>query len=149
MKPKVYLAGPISGLTLDDAQDWRDSVRAALAPEIEGFSPLRGKKYLQSAGILEGSYEQWPMSTARAILERDHWDCRTADAILVNLIGAGSISKGTIMEIAFASAYRKPLVLAMEKTGNPHDHPMVVEAATARVYTLADTIVCLRTILLP
>ena len=43
---KIYLAGPICGLTYDGAQEWRDTFRKEIDPRIEAFSPLRGKEYL-------------------------------------------------------------------------------------------------------
>lgn len=43
----VYLAGPISGLTFDDAQDWRGHAATFLASRgVVGLSPLREKHKL-------------------------------------------------------------------------------------------------------
>ncbi len=53
MKPKVYLAGPISGFTFEECVAWRDQVKKELAKAgIEGISPLRAKEYLLDAGTL-------------------------------------------------------------------------------------------------
>ena len=49
---KIYLAGPISGLTYEGAQDWRDEFSASISAEIACFSPLRGKEYLKMRGPL-------------------------------------------------------------------------------------------------
>jgi len=54
---KIYLAGPISGLTFEGAQDWRNYFTSKISPEIDCFSPLRGKDYLKIRGPLEGSYD--------------------------------------------------------------------------------------------
>jgi hypothetical protein len=53
---KVYLAGAISGHTYHEAQRWRNTVADSLAPQIECFSPLRCKDYLQAKGTLTGAY---------------------------------------------------------------------------------------------
>jgi nucleoside 2-deoxyribosyltransferase len=147
-KPRVYLAGPISGLSYEAAQDWRKMATRMLAPDIACFSPLRCKQFLAAEGILEGSYEHHPLATSRGIMTRDHNDCLTADLLLVNLLGTQRVSIGTCMEIAWAHAYRKPVVLVMEE-GNVHDHPMVNEATGYRLGTLAEATLFVKAILLP
>ena len=118
MKPSVYLAGPIAGLHYDAAQDWRSAVRDALAPEIDAFSPLRSKEYLRKEGVLRDQYAYAPLSSDRGITTRDHFDCQRCDIIFCNLLGANSVSIGTVMEIAWSYSYSKPLVLLMEPSGN-------------------------------
>jgi nucleoside 2-deoxyribosyltransferase len=145
---KVYLAGAISGHTYHEAQRWRNTVADSLAPQIECFSPLRCKDYLQAkGGPINGAYEGHALSTARGIMTRDHWDCMTCDLVFANLLGATSVSIGTVMEIAWAHAYRKPVVFVIERTGNIHDHPMVTEAAGFRVETIAQGLEVTRAIL--
>jgi hypothetical protein len=63
----------------------------------------------------------------------------TADLIFVNFLGATTISMGTVMEVAFGHAYRKPIVAAMEP-GNIHEHAMVSEAIDFRVDNLAQAV---------
>ena len=47
MKPLVYLAGAIAGLTYDDAADWRKIVNHRLAERgIETLNPMRAKHAL-------------------------------------------------------------------------------------------------------
>ncbi len=46
------------------------------------------------------------------------------------------ISIGTVIELGWADAYRKPVILVMDKEDNPHDHPMVREIAGYYVNTL-------------
>ena len=41
MKKYVYLAGPIAGLTEDEATTWRHEVRLQLPHNVIGISPLR------------------------------------------------------------------------------------------------------------
>lgn len=147
---KVYLAGPITGLAFDDAQDWRADMRQMLEPVgIDCYSPLRQKHFLRSAGVLEGAYNHNPMSTDRGIMTRDHFDCQTSDLIFCNLLDAKRVTIGSVMEIAWAYAYRKPLVVAMEAEGNVHEHPMVREAIGYRVPSLEHAAAVIQAILLP
>jgi len=145
--PTVYLAGPIAGLSRDNFEGWRTSATKALSPEIVCFSPLRGKQYLDG-GVSDDSYLSLVLSQEKAINERDHFDCWSSDLILVNLVGAKKVSIGTVMEIAWGKAYRKPVVLAME-SGNIHDHAMLRESASFIVNSIEDAIKVTRTILLP
>lgn len=153
--PKVYLAGAISGLTYDQGQDWRTYATAKLAEyNIAGFSPLRAKDFLKSVGKIEQSYQQrdnplGSLSTDRGIMTRDRWDVMTADAVLFYLVGSERVSVGTCIEFGWADAFRKPVVLVMEKEGNLHEHPMVREAAGFRVETIQEGIQVLNCILNP
>jgi nucleoside 2-deoxyribosyltransferase len=123
---KVYLAGPITGLTYADGQDWRSKAKAALANRnIDGFSPLRAKEYLAGHGPLQGAYDEFPLSTAKGIVARDRNDVLTADLVIFNLLGAKRISIGTCIEFGWADAFRKPSIVVIEKEGNCHSHPMV------------------------
>jgi hypothetical protein len=146
---KVYLAGPISGLTYDGAQQWREYAKGILAPEIHAYTPLRAKQYLRTEGVLQQSYDVHPLSTDRGINTRDHFDCMTSDLILCYLLGATERSTGTIMEVAWSFAYKKPLVVVMEKEGNCHDHPMLREAIGYRTEDLDQALNIVRAILLP
>jgi nucleoside 2-deoxyribosyltransferase len=53
------------------------------------------------------------------------------------------VSIGTVLEIGFAHAHRKPLVLAIE-SGNVHEHSMVMEIAGFVVNNLPDAIMVVR-----
>lgn len=145
---KVYLAGPISGLTYEGAQEWREKFAEDIDPRIECFSPLRGKAYLKMRGPLEGSYEEFPLSTGRGITTRDRFDCMGSDLVIFNLLGATRISIGTMIELGWADAQRNPAVLIMEKEGNPHDHPMVRNTTHFRVDNVKDAIALTEIILL-
>jgi nucleoside 2-deoxyribosyltransferase len=77
-------------------------------------------------------------------MTRDFNDVKRCDALLVNLLGYKAedrVSAGTIMELAWAYAFQKPAVVAIEASGNPHDnHPMIHEAMPFRVTTLDEAI---------
>jgi nucleoside 2-deoxyribosyltransferase len=106
---------------------------------VRFYSPLRGKDYLRSQESIKDSYNEHKFSTAKSIMLRDHYDVETSDAVIVNLIGATRVSIGTVMEIAWAYAYRKPVICIIEEpekqetgfassSGNIHEHAMLNEA---------------------
>jgi nucleoside 2-deoxyribosyltransferase len=150
---KVYLAGPISGLTLEGCTDWRDQVRDAVHPSIQTLSPLRGKQYLaercqNGSGTVEDSYEDMPLCSKRGINTRDHWDATRCDVIFVNFLGAKRVSIGTVMEIAWAYTRQIPVIIVMEKEGNLHEHSMLSECTGFRVETLEQGVDVLEALLL-
>jgi nucleoside 2-deoxyribosyltransferase len=155
MHKKVYLAGPIGGLTYDDAQAWRTKISKLLDEKsdgrIKGYSPLRGKEVLRNHGPLStlGYSAYSPLATPQAILTRDYNDCRTADLIIADLTGE-KISIGTVMEIAFAYAHRVPTVAILNPRGGEiYEHVMLEEAISFRTYSLDGAADMACSILLP
>ena len=80
-QPRVYLAGPITGLTFSDAQHgWRKKICDLLPNGWRLFSPLRGKDHLATQGVLNSSaYDVHPTSTNQGVLGRDRNDTKNAD----------------------------------------------------------------------
>jgi len=144
----IYLAGPIAGLDYKEGSEWRQYVINNINEEIHCLSPLRNKAYLNNQGNLNGTFDDWPLSTQRGIYARDRFDCHRADALLVNLLGAKTVSIGTCMEIAWAAQNNTPIVLIMEDE-NLHDHPMLKEACPFIVDDVDDGIELITSILLP
>lgn len=145
----VYLAGPISGLTLRHATDWRESVRRKLRTPIVGLSPLRFKQYLCGEKSLASmGYEGHPLSTPAGITSRDRFDCQRADVVLFNFLGADRVSIGTCIEIGWADAARRPMVAVMEP-GNVHDHAIVRAAVPFVVGSVDEAVDLIHAILLP
>ena len=167
MKYLAYLAGPITGCSFDGCVDWREYVVKHLPKEIVGLSPMRGKTYLEGVEKIADSYDydagtgygvvkntkvahlSSVMSCARGITTRDFNDCRRADVIIVNFLGAKKVSIGTVMEIAWAKAFNIPVILAMEVEGNPHEHAMITECVGFRVQDLDAAIAVASMLLLP
>ena len=151
-KPKVYLAGPITGCTYKECTNWRDGVRVELAEVgIDGFSPMRNKEFLANLKEAIEDYGDHPeiMCTDRGIMRRDMFDVRTADAIFVNLLGTEIVSIGTVIEIAIAYDRNIPVIVAMEPEGNLHDHAMLREAICFRVPTMEEAVAILKTLFIP
>lgn len=144
MKPKVYLAGQISGLSYGGATDWRKWATLELAKnDIEGLDPMRAKKYLSAMTDLDANCREYGainvLSAPKTILTRDRWDATRCDILLANLLDADRVSIGTVMEIAWADAHRIPIVL-VAKEGDYHDHAMINECVGVKVPTLEEAV---------
>jgi nucleoside 2-deoxyribosyltransferase len=139
MKPKAYLAGPITGLTFGECTDWREYTKKELDKAgIIGVSPMRAKEYLVSVGKITALCDHYdnPLSSNKGIVTRDRFDVRTCDVVLANFLGAKKSSPGTPIEFGWADAFDVPVVMVMEKEGNPFDHAMMDAIAGYRVETL-------------
>ena len=144
---KVYLAGPITGCTWSQSEDWRDTLKSMEIKNVELFSPLRGKQYLKDREFIADHYKDKLMSTSRAIMTRDSFDVRTSAAIVVNFQGSKRISIGTVMEIAWAWDQNKPVIAIYDELDDKpdlHDHSMLNEAVSWKVYNLEDAADILR-----
>jgi nucleoside 2-deoxyribosyltransferase len=127
MSRHVYLAGPITGLTYDEGQDWREKVATEFDRwRVSTRSPLRGKSYLRDQGKLAATdYGHiHPLSGDHGIVTRDRNDTITASLVFANLLGAERVSSGTCIELGWADAARVPSIVVMEE-GNLHDTHMV------------------------
>jgi len=148
-RPLIYLAGGITGLTYGAATDWREYVRAALAPRILTASPMRAKQYILTllgpeTAIEEGTVrEQYVaehvISSRKGIISRDRWDVSTTDAVFMNLLGTTRVSIGSMIEAGWADAVRKPLIVVREPD-NIHSHVLLDEIASYTVSTLDEGI---------
>lgn len=127
-KKALFLAGPLTGLSYREALGWRKYVESRLPADIIAFSALRGKEYVADERVLKDTYPEHLLSTPQGTITRDRYDVSRCDALFVNFLKADRISIGTIMEMAWADAWRIPIILAMEK-GNIHDHAFVRQVA--------------------
>jgi nucleoside 2-deoxyribosyltransferase len=123
----VYLAGPITGVTYDGCTEWREYVKDKVDNSILTLSPMRGKQFIKErseGGLIGMSFEDSLLASNKGINTRDYFDVQRADAIFVNFLGAKKVSIGTVMEIAWARAFNKPVVCIMEEN-NIHQHSML------------------------
>jgi len=116
MKKFVYLAGPICGCTHSEANDWRVWVVAKLKEHgIVGISPLRceplvGERY-------SSVYGDPRFGTARAIGSKNVFDVMNCDMVLAYLpkqADGRPQSYGTICELAWGFAFRRPTILVSD-----------------------------------
>ncbi len=124
----IFLAGPLTGISYNDALEWRKYVERRLPPDVIAFSALRGKDYVEREAVLKDAYPDHLLSTPQGTIARDRFDVSRCDALFVNFLKADRVSIGTIMEMAWADALRIPIILAMEN-GNIHDHAFVRQVA--------------------
>jgi nucleoside 2-deoxyribosyltransferase len=107
----VYLAGPILGLTVAEANDWRDDVASRLwSYGIVGISPLRCEPPGIS-GTYAGTYDDPKFGTLKAIASKNVFDTKACDLTLCYIPNRPEPSVGTIIELALAYAYHKPVIL--------------------------------------
>lgn len=162
----IYLAGPITGLTWEQATQWRKYLTEKFKDASHDrrnyvcLSPLRGKEYLEKEDDIKDQYTQHKMSTQKVITRRDLHDVQRSDLIIVNFLNTSRISIGTILEIGAAAILNIPIILIMEEPtssllvnedaskrlvlSNPdddilkniHDHSMVRESATLQCENL-------------
>lgn len=138
---RVYLAGPITGLTYDEGNDWRaEAIEHLDWHGITAFSPLRAKEYLREYGALEGQYhDRHPLSSPKGITTRDRWDAMRCDVLLANFVGSQRVSIGTVMEIAWADSVRTPVVAALPPD-DVHNHEMLKESIGFCLPTLEEAL---------
>lgn len=149
----VYLAGPISGCSFAGCTEWREGVIKDLAQDgIIGVSPMRSKEYLSKLESISATGQEYAhmsaMSTPKGVTTRDRFDTQRATVVLVNLIGAKTVSIGTMIELGWADSVRVPVVLAMEP-GNAHEHMMVESIAGFRLSTLEEAVSVVKAICRP
>ena len=145
----VYLAGPIRGLTYNDSLDWRSKVSGELySAGIVPFSPMRHKEFLKDKKSLPYSDESNVLSSTKGIMTRDRLDVMRCDLVFANFLGADKVSIGTIIELGWADAFRKPVVIVMEED-NIHRHAMIDQIPGFIVTTLDDGIDIVKRVLLP
>lgn len=133
-KPRIYLAGQIAGLSYEGTVSWRSEAAYELGLDFLCFSPMRAKEFLQETGVevKKGMFTdpiKDALTSPKGIVARDHNDVMICDAVLMNLLEPTKVSIGTMIEIGWAHAYRKPIILVMDR-GNIHDHTMVTEIAS-------------------
>ena len=143
----VYLAGPISGCTREEANYWRDQCAKVLADHgIDGRSPLRcepliGERY-------EPNNPDPRFGTARAIASKNLFDVQTCDFTLAYMPKHLPFSKGTLVELAWAKALNKPTILVTDDPGTS-GNPVVQACAGWIVTTLEEAMDILIGVLAP
>ena len=147
MSKHVYLAGPIAGCTYAEATDWRGYVMSGFDLGIAGISPMRMKEWCQRMGKIGEVAQYKAITTAEeflisgeshAIRARDFHDVRVCDLMFAYLpkeLNERRPSWGTSMEMGWASAQQKPIVLVTDDD-SLSDHPLVRESVGWIVPTL-------------
>lgn len=161
IKCRIYLAGPITGCTYDQARNgWRKDFAEMMPDHVECLSPMRFKDDLKDETDIDGSpdmYHDSLFATGKGITRRDMFDVRRSDMIVANLLNEeinDKVSIGTSVEFGWANAFRVPLVMIVDpfKDGvvtNPHHHAMLFEIADYVVPNLKDAATVVEYMLTP
>lgn len=138
----VYLAGQINGLTYDEATRWRSETKKALGDQgIKCLDPMRGKESTkQLTNLCPENYGEEIETSPKFIMRRDHMDVMSCDIVLVNLDNRKRELIGTLMELAWAYDYHKPVIAICQEDDSYYRHPFVLECIMARVSTLEQAI---------
>lgn len=150
----VYLAGPITGCTWEEANDWRTTVIHNLGhANIKGISPLRCEPLVGSRYAM--GYEDPKFGTSRSIAAKNFFDVQACDMLLAYMpltrredgttagLPQQQHSKGTLCELAWGFALRKPTILVTDDL-NLAQHPVVNACAGWLLDNLEDGIeVCI------
>lgn len=131
----IYLCGPMTGKTPEDASAWRDYTRDELEPlGFRTTSPLRvestflaPKKKIPVDAFDEK--HEIPELRPTAIYQRDMFDVRNADLILANMSDAKIASLGSSHELGYADALRKMIILVAQPGNIYREHPIVAQAS--------------------
>jgi nucleoside 2-deoxyribosyltransferase len=123
---RIYLAGPITGCTEGQANDWRTDFAARLESiRIRGISPLRCEPL--HGPVYGSTYNDSRFGTAKAISSKNLMDLRRCDLTLAYFPYAETArvpSIGTILEIGAAHENGKPIIVVSEHP-KTSDHPVL------------------------
>lgn len=137
LQKKVYLAGPISGLTFDESDRWRHELTRMLPSFIKTIWPMAGEDVAFGLGRLSDEQPATLLSNGKALLIKDEFYVREADMVVANFIGAPKISIGTQWECAWSFILRKPLCVIIDHN-NINQHCFLREGAGWVVDNLVD-----------
>jgi hypothetical protein len=152
-KPEGYLAGPIGGLSWDEANTWRANVASMLQP-MKTRSPLRPIKiddetfdvkdhcFVTDGGRANDS-RKTTLIPFHHLFQRDYMDVHESDFIFANYLGTKKISVGTNAEISWGYRRGMPMFVVMEE-GNINENVFLLEMITRRYFTLAEAVNAVR-----
>lgn len=129
---KIYLAGGMSSITLEEQFRWRNQVKDAI---LYGCYEYTYKPMFFSPPMYYNLEEQ-NHNTEREVMEFDLNRLRNSDLVIVNFNAPNSI--GTAMELAIAYENRIPVVGINEK--NVELHPWLAESVVRMCCNMREAI---------
>jgi nucleoside 2-deoxyribosyltransferase len=110
MSVYIYLAGPVSGKTDDEANLWRTKFAHRLESiGMVGVSPIRYEPVKPDGAYLEEG--QYDLELARQIITKNRLDVQRCDLTLAYM---PTESRGTLQEIGWAYGMEKPIVVVSD-----------------------------------
>jgi nucleoside 2-deoxyribosyltransferase len=157
---RVYLAGPITGLTFSIANAWRQRVVDSSYPSIEFLNPLRyDRDDLETFQHRSAAFDG-----LKNIVRRNYHDVQRSDVILACFENCAptNISLGSVYELAWGYALRKPTIAVIpglteessmeaardmaQRPSTSYNHPYLKEAVDYLTDNLDEAIKILRII---
>jgi nucleoside 2-deoxyribosyltransferase len=139
---RVYLSGPMTGFSFNDANNWRVYLTQLLEaiPNIKCISPTRSLEFLEHKKQEYIDQNIWDseeniITSASFASHRDYHDIVSSNLVFVNLfdeLKKGKVSIGTMIEVGIAFALKKPIILLMEEN-NHHNHPLLMGYASVNI----------------
>ena len=141
MSGTVYLFGPVTGLTFEQAESWRKLATKILKPYgIKCIDPLRSLKFLKGDGPISGTGREYAddLSKPAAVIMQNLRAVEVCDILVGNLQGATRVSVGSVAELSWSFIKHK-MVMSMvdDYEGNPHDHMHVNHFIHVKVKTFS------------
>lgn len=128
----LYLAHPISGMTLEEVSGYYKEKRLELkncVPHLKVLMPVMANQKVRTDLECRENGTNNPLGTNHHIIERDRWMVKQSDIVFVNLMSATErVSIGSMMELAWAHDNGIHTIVAMGPD-NTHRHGFVMEAA--------------------
>jgi hypothetical protein len=137
---RIYLSGPISGTAREEIALWRQQVFEMLPRKVEVFDPASSPYDSTMAFASEESPSAalTRLAHGRLIVDRNKHIIQSSDVVLANFLHADRASIGSIGELFWANAFRVPIVIVREQSGNVHDHAMLNAIASVVTSSLEE-----------
>lgn len=122
---KVYLAGPISGLTYNEATAWRETAKSVLADYgAMGLSPFDQHNAPKDKNVaLDAWFEEQIGMDTLTVVQGDLAMVDACDVLFMNLKGANRPSLGSMAELGYAWKGGKYVITVADPVH--HNHPFV------------------------
>lgn len=124
---RIYLSGPISGASGEEIADWRKRAGAMFPAGLDVYDPAS----LPHDAELASNVPETPSAAlarlmhGRLVVDRNKHIIQSSDVVLANFLHSERASIGSIGELFWANAFRIPIVIVREQSGNVHDHAML------------------------
>lgn len=139
---RLYLAGPITGISYKEVMEKRNNLKKDLEPEYFVVDPMRGKESLAEDLSLSSNYSGLhmdPLLGGHSIFRRDYTDLLSCDVVLGDFRGSKKISIGSVMELAWA--YQKGIyVITVMEPGNMHEYAFMDEVAGVSYFFMQEAL---------
>lgn len=136
---KVYLVGPISGCSYEEASNWRETATRLIESRGHSvFNPMAGKDCLKSEDNIAFSYEDHLMLKSTHIFQADLHRIKHSDVLFCNLQNLKGYSIGSFFEIGYGYAMNKVIIIVTDDK-TIAEHPFIKNSSFV-VYSIEEGI---------